>query len=159
MQVDYSDTSSVSWHCHFNQKGVYFHLTRGSLTRLLWRAAAPAADPAFLQVSLVGVRRPRPRRSGLCRYLISVLMHGLSYPTATEWNVLSNKITKARIVISFKDSPRRPLGRRGDLSSRAAPSSSSQTWSRSSPRSGSEQSGGGGAGGRSPEADFKFELI
>ena len=39
-------------------------------------------------------------------------MHGLSYPTATEWTVLSNKITKARIVISFKDSPRRPLGRR-----------------------------------------------
>ena len=33
----------------------------------------------------------------------------LSYPTET---VLSNKITRNRIVLSFKDSPRKPLGRR-----------------------------------------------
>ena len=39
----------------------------------------------------------------------SVLMHRLSYPTET---VLSNKITRNRIVLSFKDRPRRPLGRR-----------------------------------------------
>ena len=38
----------------------------------------------------------------------SVLMQKLSYPTET---VLSNKITEHRIVLSFKDSPRKPLGR------------------------------------------------
>ena len=36
-------------------------------------------------------------------------MQRLSYPTET---VLSNKITKNRIVPSFKDSPRKPLRRR-----------------------------------------------
>ena len=36
-------------------------------------------------------------------------MQRLSYPTET---VLSNKITRNRIVLSFKDSPRKPLGRR-----------------------------------------------
>ena len=36
-------------------------------------------------------------------------MPRLSYPTET---VLSNKITRNRIVLSFKDSPRNPLGRR-----------------------------------------------
>ena len=40
---------------------------------------------------------------------VSVLMLRLSYPTET---VLSNKITRNRIVLSFKDSPRKPLGRR-----------------------------------------------
>ena len=39
----------------------------------------------------------------------SVLMQRLSYQTET---VLSNKITRNRIVLSFKDSPRKPLGRR-----------------------------------------------
>ena len=39
----------------------------------------------------------------------SVLMQRLSYPTET---VLSNKITRNRIVLSFKDSPRKPLRRR-----------------------------------------------
>ena len=39
----------------------------------------------------------------------SVLMQRLSYPTET---VLSNKITRDRIFLSFKDSPRKPLGRR-----------------------------------------------
>ena len=43
------------------------------------------------------------------RYQASVLMLRLSYPTET---VLSNKITRNRIVLSFKDSPRKPLGRR-----------------------------------------------
>ena len=42
-------------------------------------------------------------------HVASVLMLRLSYPTET---VLSNKITRNRIVISFKDSPRKPLGRR-----------------------------------------------
>ena len=37
-------------------------------------------------------------------------MQRLSYPTETT--VLSNKITRNRIVLSFKDSPRKPLGRR-----------------------------------------------
>ena len=37
-------------------------------------------------------------------------MQRLSYPTET---VLSNKITRNRIVTSIKDSPRKPLGRRG----------------------------------------------
>ena len=36
-------------------------------------------------------------------------MQRLPYPTET---VLSNKITEHRIVLSFKDSPRKPLGRR-----------------------------------------------
>ena len=36
-------------------------------------------------------------------------MQRLSYVTET---VLSNKITRNRIVLSFKDSPRKPLGRR-----------------------------------------------
>ena len=39
----------------------------------------------------------------------SVLMQRLSNPTDT---VLSNKIARNRIVLSFKDSLRRPLGRR-----------------------------------------------
>ena len=39
----------------------------------------------------------------------SVLMQRLSYPTET---VISNKITRNRIVLSFKDSPRKPLRRR-----------------------------------------------
>ena len=39
----------------------------------------------------------------------SVLMQRLSYPTET---VLFNKITRNRTVLSFKDSPRKPLGRR-----------------------------------------------
>ena len=39
----------------------------------------------------------------------SVLMQRLSFPTET---VLSNKITKNRIVLSFKDSPQKPLRRR-----------------------------------------------
>ena len=39
----------------------------------------------------------------------SVVMQRLSYPTET---VLSNKMTRNRIVLSFKDSPRKPLGRR-----------------------------------------------
>ena len=38
----------------------------------------------------------------------SVLMQRLTYPTET---VLSNKIARNRIVLSFKDSPRKPLGR------------------------------------------------
>merc|ERR1712127_872135 len=42
-------------------------------------------------------------------YKVSVLMQRLSYPTET---VLSNKITRNRIDLSFKDSPRKPLGRR-----------------------------------------------
>ena len=37
----------------------------------------------------------------------SVLMQRLSYQTET---VLSNKTTRNRIVLSFKDSPRKPLG-------------------------------------------------
>ena len=36
-------------------------------------------------------------------------MQRLSYPTET---VLSNKITRNRIVLSFRDSPRKPLRRR-----------------------------------------------
>ena len=39
----------------------------------------------------------------------SVVMERLSYPTET---VLSNKITSNRTVLSFKDSPRKPLIRR-----------------------------------------------
>ena len=43
----------------------------------------------------------------------SVLKQRLSYPTET---VLSNKIARNRIVLSFKDSPRKPLGRRPKVS-------------------------------------------
>ena len=39
----------------------------------------------------------------------SVLMQRRSYPTET---VLSNKTNRNRTVLSFKDSPRKPLGRR-----------------------------------------------
>ena len=46
----------------------------------------------------------------MSRLQVAVLIVGLSYPTET---VLSNtKITRNRIVPSFKDSPRKPLGRR-----------------------------------------------
>ena len=38
----------------------------------------------------------------------TVLMQRLSYPTET---VLFTKITRKRIVLSFEDSPRKPLGR------------------------------------------------
>ena len=38
-------------------------------------------------------------------------MQILSYPTET---VLCNKITRNRIVLSFKDCPRKPLRRRGN---------------------------------------------
>ena len=44
----------------------------------------------------------------------SVLMQILSYPSETA---LSNKLTWNRIVLSFKDSPRQPLGRRPSVSS------------------------------------------
>ena len=43
----------------------------------------------------------------------SVLMLRLSYPSET---VLFNKITRNRIVLSFKDSPRKTLGRRPSVS-------------------------------------------
>ena len=45
--------------------------------------------------------------------MASVLMQRLSYLTET---VLSNKITRNIIVLSFKDSPRKPLGRRPAVS-------------------------------------------
>ena len=48
----------------------------------------------------------------ICRFgrkKASVLMQRQSYPTET---VLSNKITENRIVLSFQDSPRKPLRRR-----------------------------------------------
>ena len=48
-------------------------------------------------------------RAGEQEQKASVLMQGLSHPTET---VLSNEITKNRIVLSFKDSPRNPLRRR-----------------------------------------------
>ena len=43
------------------------------------------------------------------RQQASILMQRLFYPTET---VLFNKITKKGIVLSFRDSPRKPLGRR-----------------------------------------------
>ena len=52
-------------------------------------------------------RWPRRRRRGTVK--ASVLMQRLSCPTET---VSSNKITRNRIVLSFKDSPRKPLGQR-----------------------------------------------
>ena len=59
-------------------------------------------------------RRRRRRSSSpfslpLMEVEASVLMQRMSYPTET---VLSNKIIRIRIVLSFKDSPRKPLGRR-----------------------------------------------
>ena len=48
-------------------------------------------------------------RADLMRLYASVLMQRLSYPTET---VYSNKITRNRIVLSFKVCPRKPLGRR-----------------------------------------------
>ena len=41
-------------------------------------------------------------------------MQRLSYPTEIVL-LLSNKITRNRIVPSFKDSPRKPLGRRPNV--------------------------------------------
>ena len=49
----------------------------------------------------------------------SVLMQRLSYATET---VSSNKIARNGIVTSFKDSPRKPLGRRPSLQSSSLPS-------------------------------------
>ena len=52
----------------------------------------------------------RPFSPGLKRafHQVSVLMQRLSYPTET---VLSSKITRNRIVLSFKDSRRKPVRR------------------------------------------------
>ena len=47
----------------------------------------------------------------------SVLMQRLSYPTEI---VLSNEITRDRIVLSFQDSPRKPLRRRPTASTQVA---------------------------------------
>ena len=52
---------------------------------------------------------PSPPLSPSFSQKASVLMQRLSYPTET---VLSNKISRNRIVLSFKGSPRKPLGRR-----------------------------------------------
>ena len=49
-------------------------------------------------------------------YEAGVLMHRLSYPTET---VESNKIARYRIVLSFKDSPRKPLRRRPKVENHA----------------------------------------
>ena len=46
-------------------------------------------------------------------YKVAVLIVGLSYPAET---VLSTKITRNRIVLPFKDSPTKPLGRLGEAS-------------------------------------------
>ena len=43
------------------------------------------------------------------KHKASVVMQRLSYPTET---VLFNKITRNIMFLSFKDSPRKPLGRR-----------------------------------------------
>ena len=51
-----------------------------------------------------------PKLRYTIKYEVAVLIVGLSYPTET---VLSTKITRNRIVLSFKDSPRKP--RNGDL--------------------------------------------
>ena len=48
----------------------------------------------------------------------------LSYPTET---VLSNKITRNRIVLSFKDSPRKPLRRRPGIPQSRPPTTRPQT--------------------------------
>ena len=48
----------------------------------------------------------------------SILMQRLSYPTET---VLSKKVPRNRIVISFKDSPRKPLWRRPQTPFRPPP--------------------------------------
>ena len=44
-------------------------------------------------------------------------MQRLSYPTET---VLSKEVTRNRIVLSFKDSPRKPLGQRPTITAAAA---------------------------------------
>ena len=49
-----------------------------------------------------------PTMTYLKRKKESVVMQRLPYPTET---VLSNKITRNRTVLSFKDSPRKPLRR------------------------------------------------
>ena len=53
-------------------------------------------------------QRERERERERKEQEASVLMQRLSYLTET---VLYNKITRNRIVLSFKDSPRKPLGR------------------------------------------------
>ena len=51
----------------------------------------------------------RPRQCTMTRRQAVVVMQRLSYPTEI---VISNKVTRNRIVLSFKNSPRKPLGRR-----------------------------------------------
>ena len=82
----------------------------------------------------------------------SVLMQRLSYPTET---VLSNKITRNRIVLSFKGSPRKPLRRRPLLSAmwrsreRASDTETISQWRfKMSKEQGGRISVGGGGGKR-----------
>ena len=59
-----------------------------------------------------------PVREPIAPSKASVLMQRLSYPTQA---VLSNKINKNRVIISSKDSPRKPLGRRPPFSCQTLP--------------------------------------
>ena len=68
------------------------------------QATGRPAAPTFIPVG--GGARPEQVH---CKASASVLMLRLPYPTETA---LSNKITENIIVLSFKDSPRIPLGRR-----------------------------------------------
>ena len=82
---------------------------------------SPTNEPTNAQWEEIGLAkatrtgRPRPgeRRGRRLRggkgEKATVLMQRLSYATET---VLSNKITRNRIVLLFKDSPRKPFGRR-----------------------------------------------
>ena len=54
----------------------------------------------------VGMKEEKEEGGMRARQKASVLMIRLSYPTET---VLSNKVSRNRIVLSFKDSPRTPL--------------------------------------------------
>ena len=84
-------------------RGTSFHaLTERAWWK--WRISVwQTSEPASEQVQR---SRPRPRSNSR---KASVVMKRLSYPTET---VLSNKITRNKFVLSFKDSPRKSLGRR-----------------------------------------------
>ena len=90
-------SSSAAMNCCSNGLRAFFLRIWTRETR--WRNERVRARGDLILIK----RRPPPLLQA------SVLTQRLSYPTET---VLFNNITRKRIVLSFKASPRKPLGRR-----------------------------------------------
>ena len=62
---------------------------------------------------LLSLPSNHPSRTAASRYSLEIRGGGPNAKTVlSDWDVLPNKITRNIIVLSFKDSPRKPLGRR-----------------------------------------------